>query len=157
MGLIGGKVVMTADNSAFANTTYSDRNITLLHISRHTGCMRDIYSISSYLGIRSEIMYFDGPLKITKSLANDIWTNNSAYYNNFDYILTTDTTPISRIFLQNLNALNGKLIIYVSNRFDVGMKDDMEWVQLFIYATKRKDKVTIVPFCEFEKVYAAAK
>ena len=91
------------------------------------------------------------------ALADTIWTNNSAYYNNFDYILTTDTTPISRIFLQNLNALNGKLIIYVSNRFVVGMKDDMEWVQLFIYATKRKDKVTIVPFCEFEKVYAAAK
>jgi hypothetical protein len=55
-----------------------------------------------------------------------------------------------------LNELNGKLIIYVSNRFDVGMKDDLEWVELFIYATKRKDKVT-VPFCEFEKVHAAAK
>ena len=80
-----------------------------------------------------------------------------AYYNTFDYILTTDTTPISRIFLQNLNALKGKLIIYVSNRFDVGMKGDTDWVNQFIYAIKRKDKVTIVPFCEFEKVYAAAK
>ena len=91
------------------------------------------------------------------ALADTIWTNNSVYYKNFDYILTTDTTPISRIFLQNLNELNGKLIIYVSNRFDVGMKDDLEWVELFIYATKRKEKVTIVPFCEFEKVHAAAK
>ena len=71
--------------------------------------------------------------------------------------MTTDTTPISRIFLQNLNALKGKLIIYVSNRFDVGMDDELEWRKLFLYAIKRKDKVTIVPFCEFEKIYAAAK
>ena len=45
----------------------------------------------------------------------------------------------------------------MSNRFDVGMNNDLEWVNLFNYATKRKDKVTIVPFCEFEKVHAAAK
>lgn len=79
------------------------------------------------------------------------------YYNKFDYILTTDTTPISRIFLENLDALEGKLIIYVSNRFDCEMGDDMEWRSLFINATRRKDKVTIVPFCDFEKVYASAK
>jgi len=80
-----------------------------------------------------------------------------AYYNKFDYILTTDTTPISRIFVQNLDALRGKLIIYVSNRFDVGVGGDADWTKQFIFAVSRKDKVNIVPFCEFEKVYAEAK
>jgi hypothetical protein len=37
VGLHSGKVVMTAENSVLANPRVQYRNITLLHISRHTG------------------------------------------------------------------------------------------------------------------------
>ena len=39
-------------------------------------------------------------------------------------IVTSDTAPISRIFLTRLNELHGRLIVYLSNRFDTGMRKD---------------------------------
>ena len=30
------------------------------------GCIRDIYSITSLLGVLSEVVFFEGPMKITK-------------------------------------------------------------------------------------------
>lgn len=130
----------------------------LLHISRHAGCIRDIFTVTDYLGIKSEIIHFRGPYKLTKDYANEDWRQNHEYYNRFDYILTTDTTVLSRIFLQNLDELRGHLVIYVSNRFDNSHEDDVEFRELFKnVAVARRDRVTIVPFCEFEKVYLLAK
>ena len=48
MGLIGGKVVMTAANSTLS-TSSTDRNVTLLHISRHTGISLSASHYISYL------------------------------------------------------------------------------------------------------------
>ena len=52
--------------------------------------MRDIYSISSSLGIRTEIMYFDGPLKVSKGSAV-IYTNIVFFIYNFIFIQRLQT------------------------------------------------------------------
>jgi len=110
------------------------------------------------IGVESEVLHFRGPYAITKDYADEDWRQNKDYYNKFDYILTTDTTCISRIFLQHLDEFRGRLIIYISNHFDNSVEGDGHYLELFKnVATKRPDKVTLVPFCDFEKAYALSK
>jgi len=151
---LGGPIVVKMDLTNFDNVT----DATMLHISRHAGCIRDLYTICSLIGVRSEVMHFRGPYVLSKDYANEDWRQNKDYYNKFDYILTTDTTILSRIFLQNLAELKGHLVIYISNRFDNSNEIDTDWIELFKnVANVRRDKVTIVPFCDFEKVHALSR
>ena len=59
--------------------------------------MRDIYSISSLLGIRSEVMYFDGPLRITKG-STIIYTLSATYIFTYQFFQRWQTLfgPITR-------------------------------------------------------------
>ena len=147
---LNGKIVMNIPSYDPA------REKSLLHMSRHAGCIRDLYTVCSLIGLKSEIFHFEGPYDLSRDYANNDWYQNKDYYNKFDYVLTTDTTVMSRIFLQNLNELRGHLVIYISNRYDCSVEKDIEFHDLFRdVAIPRKDKVTIVPFCEFEKLYAS--
>lgn len=151
---VGGHIVQKIDRALITNSSA----YTALHISRHTGCMREIHSFTNLLGIEMEVIFYNGPLKVTKELANELWKKHKNYYNNFDYIVTTDTTPISRIFLENMDEVKPKLIIYVSNRWDVGYTqghDDWnEWRDTFRKVNHYPDQITVVPFCDFETAYA---
>jgi len=150
---LGGKVVLSLPKS-FDNQT----QVSLLHISRHAGCIRDTYTTTALLGIYSEVLHFRGPYTISKEYADEDWRQNKEYYNQFDYVLTSDTTCISRIFLQHINELKGRLIIYISNRFDNGVENDLHYRQLFMtVAVKRPEKITLVPFCDFETAYALSR
>ena len=80
----------------------------VLHISFHHGCQNDIEYISERLGFELEFMKFtDGVTNnnelynITRERAQNSWDNYKDYYNKFDCIITSDTAPISRVFLQN--------------------------------------------------------
>ncbi len=83
------------------------------------------------------------------------------FFNTFDVIITSDTAPLSRIFLQN--GWQKPLIIWVCNRFDYthgnGGEDrfpEREYYELFKQATIMP-QVRIVSYTPFEYEYARRK
>lgn len=148
----------------------------ILHISFHKGCIREIEAVAKNLDWNLTSLYvqeywskekFDGVTKnngiynITAQRAHNIWTRHQAYFNQFDIIITSDTAPLARIFLQN--SYHGKLIIWVCNRFDYYDKSsgergfpDQAYYDLLSGAT-RNPKIKFIAYNEFETFYALNK
>jgi hypothetical protein len=125
----------------------------VLHISHHIGCFRDQQYILNKLGLHVDNHKFtDNVFRITKEIADDFWNKNEELFNSYDYILISDTAPLSRPFLQNIEKLNPKLIIWICNRFDYAMLGDIEYYELFRNATNNP-KITIVASTLFEKLW----
>ncbi len=141
----------------------------ILHLSFHKGCQNDIQYICYKLNYDLEFMKFtDGYTtdnnndiyNITHQKAIDAWNNYKDYYNKFDIIITSDTAPISRVFLQNgwNKDNNKKLIIWICNRFDYshGFSSefpDNEYYDLFRIAINSKN-VYIIGYTPIEIFYA---
>ena len=133
----------------------------ILHISFHLGCHNDLTYISKKLNHRLSFMAFDdgtkGKYNIGHDRAEKYWNKHKEYFNTFDLIITSDTAPISRVFLQN--NWTKRLIIWINNRFDycdVATNDcnfpDKEYYELFMKATTMKN-VTIIGYTPFENYY----
>jgi len=139
----------------------------ILHISFHTGCHNDITYIVSELNknrenkIKLSFMEFNdgtkGKYNVGHDRAENYYNKHKEYFNNFDLIITSDTAPISRVFLQN--NWDKKLIIWINNRFDYcdeATNDcnfpDKHYYELFREATT-KDNIKIIGYTEFENFY----
>lgn len=137
----------------------------ILHISFHKGCQNDIQYICDKLGIELDFMEFDDGITKTAAKynigherANNCWNKYKDYFNTFDAILTSDTAPISRVFLQN--NFQKKLIIWVCNRFDYADyasldcnfpdKDYYDMIRI----SKYMKNVIIAGYTPFENYYA---
>ena len=140
----------------------------VLHLGFHDGCATDVKYVVETLGYDFTHMRFndgvtdDGKIyNVSREIANNAWNKYKDFYNSFDIIITSDTAPISRTFLQN--NFEKKLIIWVCNRFDWlnpdsydGTFPDQEYYQLIESISRRKN-VNIFSYTEFEHLYAAAK
>jgi hypothetical protein len=131
----------------------------VLHLSHHYGCLKDHQYIAKELGLdlTSVFTHWDtvipkGCFRMTLDLANTIWENNAEYFNEFDYVITSDTAPISRIFLENFDKFDGTLIVWVCNRFDYNMEGDMSYYNLFRKYVDHP-RVKVVPYTEFENIW----
>ena len=155
--------------------------LNVLHISFHKGCIEDFKEVASELNInlsswfvhdstgKSEY-FFDGVSKnddvaikynIGHERAQRIWNKHKEYFNQFDAIVTSDTAPLCRIFLQN--NWRKPLIIWVCNRFDyydAGSLDchfpDQEYYDLIRNAICQPN-VKIVSYTPYEHEYAKRK
>lgn len=137
----------------------------ILHISFHKGCQNDIEYVCKELHQELNFMEFDdgktrtcAKYNIGHDRANDCWNKYKDYFNKFDIIITSDTAPISRVFLQNY--FEKRLIIWVCNRFDyydAASLDckfpDQEYYDL-IKSVKNRKNVTIMGYTPFENYYA---
>jgi len=154
-----------------------NRPLKILHMSFHEGCIKDIEEVGRSLGFqitpwliqrdRSRLEY-DGETKLTNDIYNitqeraeKIWRLNKDYFDQFDLIMTSDTAPLSRIFLQN--GWNKPLIIWICNRFDyadgasaIGSFPDEAYYDLFRKALKMAN-VRIVSYTRYEHVHARRK
>lgn len=149
--------------------------IKVLHLSYHSGCINDFEGVANELGLdltswnitRMDPYAFDPETKgnalynIGHDRAARIFAHHRDFFESFDVILTSDTAPLSRIFLQN----NWKkpLIIWICNRFDYydGASldcnfPDKEYYSLFKKAT-RQSNVRIAAYNDFERYYCKAK
>lgn len=135
----------------------------ILSLGFHKGALNSIESVlkgydvtTLFLPLNPEGYYYN----MTSELADKLWKENCAYYNLFDCIITSDTAPLSRIFLQNNFA--GKLIIWVCNRFDYADLSgptsfpDKEYYELMASISSRKN-VRIVAYTPFDQIYAIQK
>jgi hypothetical protein len=147
----------------------------ILHLSFHKGCINEFNYICDKLGyechVLSQILEWNTnkliqPIfeddnqqyNITKDRANKYWKLYETYFNDFDSIITSDTAPLSRIFLQN--NWNKPLIICICNRFDYSHGcnsgfPDKEYYTLF-KQSYLKNKIKIIGYTEFENYYCKA-
>jgi hypothetical protein len=134
----------------------------ILHITFHEGCKKVIESVCRSLGHELETQFADWNYSIGASRACELWNKHNEYYRQFDLIITSDTAPLSRIFLQS--GYTGKLLVWVCNRFDYcdevsrdcEFPDEM-YFGLIKEAIRRKKNVKIRSYTEFEHVYANCK
>lgn len=145
----------------------------VLHLTFHKGCASEIEYVLTESGYDIETWFmneiptelFDGKTvggdryNIDKRKAKEIWKRNKQKFNEYDLIITSDTAPISRVFLQN----NWKkpLVVWVCNRFDYAVKGagmssfpDKEYYKIIRSCKKRKN-VKIISYTEFEHIYAS--
>ncbi len=144
----------------------------ILHMSFHLGCTKEVEYVANKLGLNVTSWYiFDKPLvefegrnsgleiyNMLPDRAQRIWEKNKDYFNEFDIIWISDTSPLCRVFLQN----NWKkpLLIWICNRFDYRHHPsefpDPEYHELFRKAAKQEN-VFIIPYSPYEWYYAYTK
>lgn len=131
-----------------------------LHVTYHSGCELNLNFVFNELKIQLETQRANWNYNIGHNRANEIWNKYKDYYNSFDTIITSDTAPLSRIFLQN--NFDKKLIIWVCNRFDYcdqATNDckfpDKDYYSL-INSAVNKENVKFASYTKFEYEYALA-
>lgn len=128
-------------------------NKNILHISHHIGCFRDQQYVLEKLNFSvTNYKFTDNLYTITKDVSKQFWDNNKEIFNEFDYILISDTAPLSRCFLEHINELKPNLIIWICNRFDWAMQSEPEYYELFKH-TYKHEKIRVIPSTFFEKIW----
>ena len=152
------------------------RPLKVLHMTFHEGCKKDFEEVAQELGIEVTTWFVQQLPKdfwegfsagneiynVGPSRAQRVWEGHKDFFNTFDAIITSDTAPLSRIFLQNDNWKK-PLIIWICNRFDYahgrGIEErfpDRAYYDLMRQAV-HKDKVHIVAYTPYEHEYARRK
>lgn len=145
--------------------SFNKINKKVLHISFHTGCQNDIQYMCDRLGLELTFMEFNdgtrGKYNIGRDRAQRVWDTHKDYFNSFDIVITSDTAPISRVFLQN--NFQKKLIIWICNRFDYYDSatldcnfPDNDYYEL-IRSIKNRNNVSIIGYTPFENFYCSLK
>lgn len=144
----------------------------ILHVSFHKGCINNLNYVCNKLNFECHVLSCvkewntnqniipireedNQHYNMTQEMANKYWNIYKDYFNEFDLIITSDTAPLSRIFLQN--KWNKKLIIWICNRFNYshGLCNnfpDNAYYNLINMALSNS-KVYIIPNTHFEKIY----
>jgi hypothetical protein len=129
-----------------------------LHVNFHKGCELDIENVFNKLGHSVESWRFDDGetageeiYKITQLRAQKCWNKYKDFFNTFDGIITSDTCPTSRPFLQN--NWSKLLIIWVCNRFDYAVEGDRGFYNLIRSIPNRKN-VYIAGNTYIENIYS---
>ena len=138
-----------------------------LHLSFHRTCLAEMEMIGDKLGIEIDSKYmssckpeeFDGEsmpftaarYHLSKERVNKIYEINANLFSKYDGFIVSDTAPLARIFLQNIK--DKPLIIWVCNRFNLGVVGDIEYYILFKEALS-KQNVRIVGYTPYEAFYA---
>ena len=130
----------------------------LLHVNFHKGCELDLEYVFTKLGHTIQSWRFDDGetqgndiYKINYSRAQKCWDKYKDFFDTFDGIITSDTCPTSRPFLQN--NWPKLLIIWVCNRFDYAVEGDEQFYDLLRSIPNRKN-VYISGNTQIENIYS---
>jgi hypothetical protein len=133
--------------------------VNVLHLTFHCGCALEIEGITSTLGHKVTTIYPEAYYNISHERAHELWVKHEAEWSKYDLVITSDTSPLARPFLQN--GYQGPLLIWICNRFDYADEatndcgfPDREFYDLFKGALD-DPRVAIVPYTYFESVYCA--
>jgi hypothetical protein len=148
------------------------RPLKLLHLTFHQGCAKEIEAVAQVLGHEVTTWWIPGlPARFLDGIshgnalynmgherAERIWNIHKETFDQFDIVITSDTAPLARIFLQN--GFTKPLLIWICCRFDYHDQQsldcdfpDPEFYHLF-NQTKWQENVTVVAYTEFEHDYA---
>lgn len=147
----------------------------VLHVTLHEGCKKDFEEVARELDLDLTSWFVQGLPRgfwegfhagneiynVGPRRAERVWNRHKDFFDRFDLIVTSDTAPLSRIFLQN--GWNKPLVIWICNRFDYahgsGGEDrfpDRGYYDLIRQATSQKN-VRLVAYTSFEHEYMRRK
>ena len=147
----------------------------VLHVTFHKGCQKDFEEVAREFNFDLTTWYVHDLPKnfwegfsagneiynIGSRRAQRVWNLHKDFFNKFDLIVTSDTAPLSRIFLQN--GWKKPLVIWICNRFDYahgrGGEDrfpDRGYYDLIRRATQQKN-VRLIAYTPFEHEYMRRK
>ena len=133
----------------------------VLHVSHHQGCRQDLDYVAARLGLTMDHYEYRGGYNIDATRAETAWRTDRERFLSYDAIVTSDTAPLSRIFLQN--GWPKGLVVWICNRFDYcdqATNDcgfpDAEYYPLFASALTRP-RTVVASYTDFEHHYARAK
>jgi len=147
----------------------------VLHLTFHKGCQAEVSAIAKEFSFDLTTWFvpdlppkwFDGKTQgnalynIGHDRAKRVWEKHKKFFNSFDLIITSDTAPLSRIFLQN--NFKKPLVIWICNDFDYSDQasldcdfPDAEYYKIFGKAYTKKN-VKVIGYTEFEHFYALSK
>jgi hypothetical protein len=98
----------------------------LLHVTFHRSPQYDFEYICEKLNVDLETVYFHdyarniykpNRYKVSEERAEIWWDDKKDYYQSFDLIITSDTAPLSRMFLQHIDELKPRLVVWIFDRF----------------------------------------
>jgi hypothetical protein len=132
--------------------------VKVLHVSHHQGCRHDLDYVADRLGFTLDHYEYRGGYNISAARAAAAWQTDRDRFLQYDAIVTSDTAPLSRIFLQH-DWPKG-LVIWVCNRFDYcdqATNDcgfpDADYYALFASAIGRR-RTVVAAYTPFEHHYA---
>jgi len=137
----------------------------ILHLTFHRGCQYDIEYICDKLNLDLETLYFHdyaaniyrpNRYKVTEQRAEAWWHDKKDYYQSFDCIITSDTAPLSRIFLWHIDELKPRLIVWICNRFNYAIEDDEQY-PILLNSLAHQKEITLIPNTEIERIYCKQK
>ena len=130
----------------------------VLHVSHHQGCRNDLDYVAARLGFTLDHYEYRGGYNIDAKRAAAAWQTDRERFLAYDVIVTSDTAPLSRIFLQN-DWPKG-LVIWICHRFDYcdqATNDcgfpDPKYYEMFASAPTRP-RTVVASYTEFEHHYA---
>lgn len=129
----------------------------ILHLTFHGGCALEIEGIMSTLGHHVNTIRPEACYNIGHELAEKLWFKYGMEWSRYDLVITSDTAPLARPFLQH--NYQKPLLIWICNRFDYADQasnhcgfPDPEFYELF-QAALGQPHVAVVPYTHFESVY----
>jgi hypothetical protein len=129
-----------------------------IHLSQHSGSIGDLEHVGKKLDVCIDHLSAACNYNIGKDRAAHLWKRWEDLFRRYDGAITSDTAPLSRIFLQA--GWDKPLVIWVSNRFDyadMATNDcgfpDSEYYEMMANALTMPN-VTIVPYTAFEYIHA---
>ncbi len=147
----------------------------ILHLTFHKGCQKEFESVAKEFGFQLDTWYiqslptysFDGTnagnglYNVGHDRAQRVWDLHKNEFNEYDAIITSDTAPLARIFLQN--NFSKPLIIWICNRFDYSDRasldckfPDSEYYDLWRSIPSRPN-VAMIGYTDIEHVYTKSK
>ena len=137
----------------------------ILHLTFHRSPQYDLEYICQKLSFDLETLYFHNyasniykpnRYKVTEQRAETWWRDKKDFYQSFDAIITSDTATLSRIFLQHIDELRPRLIVWICDRFDYAIEEDKQYPQLLNRLVQER-KLKLIPNTEIERIYCAQR
>lgn len=168
-------ILMVMISSLYGDDSDSNTRLKVLHITFHKGCAKEFSSLAEHFSFDLDTwfvpdmppLFLDGITRgnaiynIGHDRAEGIWNLQKDRFAQYDLIVTSDTAPLARIFLQN--EWSKPLIIWICNRFDYSdqasldcLFPDEEYYALFQSAAYA-NHVRVVAYTPFEHFYTKSK
>jgi hypothetical protein len=126
----------------------------ILAIGFHAGALKSLEHIICNIDTWC-VSAKEFPYNMTHDSALALWSKYKEKFNKYDVIITSDTTPLCRIFIEG--GYRGKLIIWICNRFDYAdgsFRFGKEYYNLLRRASF-DPSVRMASYSKYDKLYAS--
>jgi len=151
----------------------ANRTIQVLHLTYHWGTAQEIFSVAELLNEAEFFCYhinvtWEKPHWYDVNTSTIPWAKNwyvwtpyrirlvrqhfQSYFEKFDLFITSDTAPVSRLFLQP-PRIQRPLLVWICNRFDWGNIEDTGYRDL-VNSSLHLPDVRFIPNSDVEWWYA---